>query len=116
LEEIILLNSIIRISKDRFYKCSQLTQINISGSIKELREDFLKYKSLKEISLPHSITTIGRCCFDKCSQLTQINVSSLIKELAEEFLKYKSLKEFFCHNQSQQYVAVTFIKLSISSY
>lgn len=71
--------SVTRINDYAFINCSQLKNINISGSVEVVgRGAFENCVGLTSIIIPNSITSIGDYAFNGCSNLkTIINLSNL---------------------------------------
>ena len=65
---------ITRIVSSAFFRCANLTSINISDSVTEIGNSaFYGCTGLTSINIPDSVTEIGSSAFSGCTSLTSIN-------------------------------------------
>ena len=67
-----------------FDNCSQLTNITLPSSLKEIGEYTFSNTRITTIIIPEGVTKIGNCCFNNCLQLTNITLPSTLKVIGYE--------------------------------
>ena len=94
LSDIIIPETVSRISDYAFYNCSSLTSITIPNSIKSIgNHAFYECASLKDISIPNSVTTLGQSVFENCISLKSAYVGNGITSLDNStFISCSSLE------------------------
>jgi hypothetical protein len=61
------------IADNKFFNCSELTEMIIPASINEIgQRAFYGCSSLKSITLPSDIKVIGNSAFERCSALSSV--------------------------------------------
>ena len=75
---------VIKIGDNCFECCSQLTNITLPSSLKEIGEYAFFNTNINTIKIPEGVTKIGNKCFWKCSQLTNITLPSTLKEIGDD--------------------------------
>lgn len=87
--------SVIKIGKWAFARCSNLTKIKIPESVVEIEEKAFEFcENLKEITIPESVTEIGKGAFIACPNLEiHLTDSENGRKLAEQ-LKVSAEHEF----------------------
>ena len=79
IEKVIIEENVIKIGQRAFYRCYNLSSIEIPDSIIEIGNGaFSGCRSLADIEIPKRITKIGDSTFSGCSSLTNINLSENI--------------------------------------
>lgn len=82
--EIILPDSIKKISHDAFRDCYSLKRIKLPKDLKTIPERaFQNCHRLEEIILPEGLEKIDSYAFDECHQLTKINLPNSITEIED---------------------------------
>ena len=82
LEELIMPDSIERISMNSFVYCSGLKTIKFSKNLTYIPADsFSRCSSLKEVTLPEKLNSIGEYAFYSCDSLEKINFNKSIISL-----------------------------------
>ena len=94
LSDIIIPETVSRISDYAFYNCSSLTSITLPNSIKSIGNyAFYECALLEDISIPNSVTTLGQSVFENCISLKSAYVGNGITSLdSSTFLGCSSLK------------------------
>ena len=94
LSDIIIPETVSRISDYAFYNCSSLTSITIPNSIKSIgNHAFYECASLKDIIIPNSVTTLGQSVFENCISLKSAYVGNGITSLDNStFISCSSLE------------------------
>ena len=73
LTNVIIPNSVTRISSSAFYDCSGLTNVTIGDNVTSLEGlAFYGCSSLTFMTIPNSVTSIGNSAFSNCSDLTSV--------------------------------------------
>lgn len=77
LKSVSLPNSITKLGKGSFNRCTSLTQINIPEGVKSLEQVcFYKCSALESIELPSTVTAIGPSAFQYCTGLTRVSIAA----------------------------------------
>ena len=72
-----------KIGNKCFYDCSQLTNITLPSTLKEIGDNAFSNTNITTIIIPEGVTKIGNNCFNNCSQLTNITLPSSLKEIGD---------------------------------
>ena len=82
--EIILPESVETIGMKAFYRCPNLTTVNIPGKVKAIGEStFESCSALKTVTLPTGLETIGTKAFYRCLELTAVTIPGKVKAIGE---------------------------------
>lgn len=77
LKSVSLPNSITKIGKGSFNRCTSLTQINIPEGVTLLGDVcFYRCSALESIELPSTVTAIGPSAFQHCTGLTRVSITA----------------------------------------
>lgn len=77
LKSVSLPDSITKLGKGSFNRCSSLTQINIPEGVKSLGQVcFHKCSALESIELPSTVTAIEPAAFQYCTGLTRVSITA----------------------------------------
>ncbi len=77
-------NYITKIYNYAFYRCKNLTSIEMSNSVRYIGYNaFYWCESLTSIKLPNNITSIGNSAFSGCSSLTKIEIPNSVTSIGE---------------------------------
>ncbi len=72
-----------------FYKCHNLTSINIPNSVTSIGDGAFSYcDSLTSISIPNSVTEIGDWAFRGCKSLTSITIPNKVTKIGNSAFSY----------------------------
>ncbi|MEG2396607.1 MAG: leucine-rich repeat protein [Oscillospiraceae bacterium] len=75
IEEVVLPNSIIKISDRAFMKCAELKKLEIPNNVKSIGADGISFcPKLESLFIPKSVETIGNYAFFGCSSLTEMKL------------------------------------------
>ena len=66
-----------------FYYCSELTNIILPSSLKQIGQNAFYNTNITTITIPEGITKIGNNCFYNCNQLTNIILPSSLKQIGD---------------------------------
>jgi hypothetical protein len=66
-----------------FYRCSALTSMNISGSVKVISNFAFEECSLASVNIPDSVTSIALGAFKNCRDLTSVDVPEGVTSIAD---------------------------------
>ena len=73
---------VLAISNKAFFKCENLTSINIPNSVTSIgREVFSGCSSLTSITIPNSVTSIGNGAFYDCTGLTSVTIGNSVTSI-----------------------------------
>ena len=73
LTNVIIPDTVTRLSDSCFYNCSGLTNVVIPDSVTSLGQYcFTGCSSLTNVVIPDSVTSLGQYCFTACSKLTSV--------------------------------------------
>jgi len=76
--------SVTSIGNRAFYRCSDLTSINIPNSVTSIGSfAFQDCSSLSSITIPYSVTSIGDWAFSSCSTLISITIPNNITSIGK---------------------------------
>jgi hypothetical protein len=76
------------ISDYSFYKCKDLSEVNIPKSVKEIGYcAFYSCSQLKSITIPDSVRLVDESAFENCSQLSCIALSDSLYEIDADAFK-----------------------------
>ena len=82
LREVVIPDSVLRIGKSAFEKCTNLRSIDLSSKLKTIdSRAFYECGSLTGIDMPDTVTSIGTYTFYNCTSLTDVKLSELILEI-----------------------------------
>ena len=74
-KNVIIPDSVTRISTDVFFYCSDVASVTISDSVTTIDQDaFYGCSNLTSVTIPNSVTNIGLLAFSKCDALTKVYV------------------------------------------
>ena len=77
-----------------FWRCSQLTVVNLSKGLEEIGVNaFSECASLHEISIPPTVNEVKDRAFYWCSQLTTVILGKGLKEIRRSSFACTSLHE-----------------------
>lgn len=77
LKSVSLPNSIIKLGKGSFNRCTLLKQINIPEGVKSLGQVcFFRCSALESIELPSTVTAIEPSAFQYCTGLTRVSITA----------------------------------------
>ena len=93
--EIILPNTLTKISNSTFCNWTWLTKVTIGDNVTSIGENAFRYCSnLKEIIIPDSVISIDDDAFYKCNNLMSIAMGKSVTSIGENAFRYcSSLKE-----------------------
>ena len=81
--------TVTSIGNEAFWGCSELTSVNIPGSVTNIGDWAFGFCSgLTSVNIPNSVTNIGDSAFAFCSGLTSINIPDSVTSIGDEA---------FCH-------------------
>ncbi len=115
-------NGVETICATAFYKCANLTSIEIPSSVKVIEEwAFGICDSLESVVIPNNVTTIGNSAFYKCTELANIEIPDSVKVIEGwAFYKCTSLTEIIIPNsvttigESAFYKCTSLINIKLS--
>ena len=82
IKKVYLSDSIIKIEKGAFERCSSLTSITIPNSVTSIGYNAFRYcGSLTSITIPDSVTSIVGCAFEGCRSLTSITIPDSVTSI-----------------------------------
>ena len=85
LSNIIIPETVSKISNYTFYNCSSLTSVAIGNSVTSIKDEaFRGCSSLNSITIPNSVMSIGYRAFRSCSSLTSITIPESVTSIGEE--------------------------------
>jgi len=89
-----ILDSVTKIGKDAFARCTGLTSVVIPTSVTEIGEfTFFNCTGLTSVTIPNSVTEIGEGAFRNCTGLTSVVIPNSVKEIdGSAFSECTSLK------------------------
>ncbi len=77
-------DGIINIEYTAFYKCSFLTSVIFSNSVREIgNQAFQGCATLESVTMPYGVILIGDEAFSDCSMLTSVTLPESIKKIGE---------------------------------
>lgn len=92
-----------KIVDDRFFLCSDLTDLVMPDSIVTIGERSFKFcRSLTSIDIPSSVTTIGAYAFQDCRSLTSITCKSTIPPTIGEGTFFQTTCPIYVPSESVQ--------------
>ena len=81
--------SVTQIGEEAFYRCINLTNIEIPNSITTIGKNAFKLcNKLTNIEVPNSVTNIGDSAFSICTSLTSIKLPNSIKNIEDFTFSY----------------------------
>jgi len=88
-----------------FEGCSNITNIVIPNSIKRISAKvFRKCRELRTIDIPSGVTSIGNSAFEKCTNLRTVTIPSSVVQISfNAFSKCKSLKNVYYEGSVKQW-------------
>ncbi len=85
LSNIIIPETVSKISNYTFYNCSSLTSVAIGNSVTSIGKYAFSYcPSLTSVTIGNSVTSIGECAFSYCSYLTSVTIGNNVTSIGEE--------------------------------
>lgn len=119
IEKIKIPDSVQSLGNGTFYKCINLTQVNIPNGVKTIpgwvhaqgyadetaaAGCFQDCRSIKNIIIPSSVSTIGESAFSGCTSLSSVFIGSGVKELDKRgFYGCDSLAEITVDEKNANY-------------
>lgn len=89
--------AVTSIGTDAFYRCTELTDIDIPDSVASIGElAFYGCTGLTDIDIPDSVTSIGSCAFEECTGLKTARYSQTLPIDTHTFYLCDSLTEVYC--------------------
>lgn len=77
-----------------FYKCYELTEINLPSTLKSIEEKAFFRCSLKSVTLPENLTFIGKDAFSYCYDIQELTIPASVTQIDEyAFYNCTSLKK-----------------------
>lgn len=102
---VIIEDNITSIGSYMFYNCTNLSEVNIGGSVSIIFDSaFANCTSLESITIPSNVTEIKNNTFYRCTSLSELNLSEGLKTIGEAAFKY-------CGNIKELIVPDSVIKL-----
>ena len=85
---------VIEIGDSAFYRCYQMTSIQIPNTITSIGSSaFESCSKLTKVDIPDSVTKIGKLAFGTCSKITEVKLSKSLTEIPQyAFSGCKALK------------------------
>ena len=80
--------SITRIGNRAFLGCTNLKEITIPGSVKEIGFICQSCDNLRSVKIPNSVTTIGDYAFSSCVNLRSIEIPNSVTKIGEYAFGY----------------------------
>ena len=89
--DLVIPNSVTKISASAFYYCSGLTSVEIPGSVTSIGNSaFSGCSGLKSVEIPGSVTSIGNSAFYGCSALTSVEIGNAVTSIGNYAFYYCS--------------------------
>ena len=88
IKNVVLPEGIEEIPEGMFYKCSNLTTVNIPSTVKTIGQFAFWGSGIKSITIPNTVTSIGASAFRECENLTTAKLSTGVTELPEYMFYY----------------------------
>ena len=99
LEEVVLPNSLTRVSTRAFRECQNLKKVTFGSNLKTIdSEAFYNCPSLTNVTLPDTLTNLGPDCFWGCKAITSVTVPKTITSLHGPFVHCESLNTIRLHD------------------
>jgi hypothetical protein len=104
LKEVVLPDTLTKISDEAFRYCSSLKAIDIPINVTEIgRYAFFGCLALKSITIPRNVKRIGDCAFSECTSVTDLIIKGRMTEIGEQKFSTTGIKKIIVPKGTKQF-------------
>ena len=111
LTDVTLSGSVKEIGDDAFYNCTSLKSVNLLGTLVKKISDYAFYNnpSLETISLPGTVNSVGKYAFEGCNKLSTVNYNG--EKISETvFNKTNSTGGYFTYTATENEIYSVYVE------